>query len=179
MNWKGRIIFAITSGLGFAMVLYLFDLLGTEKIQTTFGLIFQGVFFGIFFGLGFPYISEKVGGRFASKLGQKISPELSENENIEVEIPANLFRGIEGVGGKLFLTNKKLIFKSHKLNIQTGQTNIDYAEITDVIKRKTAKIANNGIRIKIKSGKEFDFVVNEREKCIEKLNKKIKESIAF
>ena len=38
-------------------------------------------------------------------------------ENIEIEGPANLFRGMEGVGGKLFLTNKKVAFKSHKINI--------------------------------------------------------------
>ena len=79
---------------------------------------------------------------------------------------------MEGVGGKMFLTNKKVVFKSHKINIQKGQTDILYEDITEIIKRKTAKLIDNGIRIKTNDGNEFDFVVNEREKWIEKLNEK-------
>jgi len=44
---------------------------------------------------------------------------------------------MEGVGGKLFLTNKKLIFKSHKINVQKGQTSIEYHNIVDVIKKNS------------------------------------------
>jgi hypothetical protein len=116
---------------------------------------------------------KKFGNKFSSKLGKNIKPELTQNEEIEIEGPANIFRGIEGVGGKLFLTNKKVIFKSHKLNIQKGQTDINYENIAELIKRKTAKLIENAIRIKTNDGKEFDFVVNEREKWIEKLNEKI------
>ena len=174
LNWRYRILFAVLTGLSYSGMLYLFDFFSENKLHSTNSLIFQGIFFAIFFGLGFPYLIEKFGGKFASKLGKNIIPELIENEQIENEGPANLFRGIEGVGGKLFLTNKKLIFKSHKLNIQTGQTNIDYSNIMDIVERKTAKIIDNGIRIKTTDGEEFDFVVNDRESWIEKLNEKIK-----
>jgi len=43
---------------------------------------------------------------------------------------ANMQRGIEAVGGKLFLTSYRLIFESHAFNIQTGATIIPLHEIT-------------------------------------------------
>ena len=73
-SWKHRIIFAITSGLVFALILYLFDLFSVENTQTINGLMFQGVLFGILFGLGFPYVSEKFGGRFTTNLDKKNKP---------------------------------------------------------------------------------------------------------
>ena len=173
LNWKFRIISAILTGTIFVFILYLFDLFFGEKTQTINGLIFQGVFFGIFMGIGFPYVIKKFGKKFTSKLEKNIKPRLVENEKIEVEGSANLFRGMEGVGGKIFLTNEKVIFKSHKINIQKGQTDIKYGSIFEIIKRKTARLIDNGMRIKTKDGKEFDFVLNERDTWIEKLNEKI------
>ena len=59
MSLKDRIIFAVTSGVLFALMLYLFDILSAEQTQTVKALIFQGVFFGVFFGLGYPYLNDK------------------------------------------------------------------------------------------------------------------------
>tara|TARA_Y100000815_G_scaffold150927_1_gene136978 strand:- start:24 stop:605 length:582 start_codon:yes stop_codon:yes gene_type:complete len=176
MSWKYRIIFAIGTAILYTLLLWTFDYFSNEKLYSLNSLIFQGVFFGIFFGIGFPYINEKLAGKFSNKMGIKIKPKLELNEEIEIEGSANLFRGIEGIGGKIFLTNKKLIFKSHKINIQKGQTDIEYSTIKEIVKRKTAKLIDNGIRIITDDGKEFDFVVNERdlwfEKITERLNKK-------
>jgi len=140
-------------------LLWIFDYFSDEKLYSINSLIFQGVFFGIFFGIGFPYINEKLSGRFSKKIGMKIKPELELNEEIEIEGLANLFRGIEGVGGKIFLTNKKLIFKSHKINVQKGKTDIEYSTKQEIVKRRTAKLIDNGIRIITDNGKECDFVV--------------------
>ena len=67
LSWKSRIIFAISSGLVFASIIYLFDLFSAEKSQTLNSIIFQGVFFGIFFGLGYPYLNEKLGRKTGEK----------------------------------------------------------------------------------------------------------------
>jgi len=173
LKWKVKILNAILTGLLFVGIMCLMDYLLDGNLKSLNSYLFQGAFFGIFMGLGFPYLFQKFGTKYASKLGKNINPELTQDEQIETEGPANIFRGIEGVGGKLFLTNKKVIFKSHKLNIQKGQTDINYTNISELIKQKTAKLIENGIRIKTNDGKEFDFVVNEREKWIEKLNEKI------
>ena len=174
LNWKFKVVLAILTGLLFAGSLCLKDYWMYGDFQSMNSYLFQGIFFGVVMGIGSTYATQKFGKRFASKLGKNITPELTQDEQIEIEGPASLFRGMEAVGGKLFLTNKKVAFKSHKINIQKGQTNISYENIKEIIQRKTAKLIDNGIRIKTNDGEEFDFVVNEREKWIEKLNEKIK-----
>jgi hypothetical protein len=119
---------------------------------------------------GFPLIFRKMG----NSLGKSIHPELAPNEEIESEGPANLFRGMEGVGGKLFLTNQKLIFKSHALNIQPGQTDIAYEMIKEFQLRKTGNVIENGIRITTSAGRNYDFVVADREIWMDKLHEKVK-----
>lgn len=171
MSWKYRIIFAIGTGVLYALSLWTIDYLSEGKIYSVNSLIFQSVFFGIFFGMGFPYINAKLAGKLFKHVN--IKPDLELDEQIEIEGPANLFRGIEGVGGKLFLTNKQLIFKSHKYNVQKGQTNINYTDIQEIIKRKTAKLIDNGIRIITTNQKEYDFVVNERDVWFEKITERI------
>ncbi|WP_084061622.1 GRAM domain-containing protein [Cellulophaga tyrosinoxydans] len=174
MNWKFRVIFALGTGVSYTLMLWLFDYFFDKNLYSTGSLIFQGVGFGVLFGIGFPYINQKLAEKFSNKIGTKIKPNLKEEEVIEIEGPANLFRGIEGVGGKIFLTNKKLIFKSHKINIQKGQTDIEYSTIKEIVKRKTAKLFDNGIRIITNNEKEFDFVVNERDLWFEKINERKK-----
>ena len=174
LNWKFRVVSVILTGLLFVGIKCLIDYWMDGNFQSLNSYLFQGVFFGVFMGIGFPYVTQKFGKRFTSKIGKNITPELTQDEKIEIEGPANLFRGMEGVGGKLFLTNKKVVFKSHRINIQKGQTDINYENIKEIIERKTAKLIDNGIRIKTNDGEEFDFVVNERKKWIEKLNEKIK-----
>ena len=170
---KSIIMGGVVGGVVYASMMAGFDYSDGQDFKI-WKFIFHTSFFGIFMGIGFPYITQKFGSKFISKIGKNIKPELTENENIEIEGPANLFRGLEGVGGKLFITNKKLIFNSHKINIQKGQTDIPFENISEIIKRKTAKLIDNGIRIKTNDGNEFNFVVNEREQWIEKLNQKIK-----
>lgn len=172
-NWKFRIVSVFLTGLLFVGIMSLMDYWLDGSFQSIYSYLFQGAFFGILMEISLPYINRKLVPKFASRLGKNIKPVLDDNELVEIEGPANLFRGMEGVGGKLFLTNKKVIFKSHKINIQKGQTDIEYNNITEIIKRKTAKIINNGIRIKTNDGKEFDFVVNDRDKWIEELNERM------
>ena len=55
--------------------------------------------------------------------------ELLADEKITRSGVANLQRGAETVGGKLYLTNQRLVFESHALNVQTGTTIISLEEI--------------------------------------------------
>lgn len=51
--------------------------------------------------------------------------DLRPGETILKEGPANLKRGLEVVGGRLWLTSQRLAFKSHAFNIQVGATDIE------------------------------------------------------
>ncbi len=88
--------------------------------------------------------------------------QLPQGDQIEVEGPANLLRGILNTGGKLFLTHQHLIFNSYKFTLRPGQTNIPYTNIEMIEKRKTMFFIDNGIRVHTNSGASYDFVVNDR-----------------
>lgn len=99
---------------------------------------------------------------------------LIQNEAIISSHNANLMRGIEGVGGKLYITNLRLVFESHSFNIQTGSTVINIKDITGVDKIWSKFLGlplfPNGLRISV-SNENFDFVVNNRTSIIETINK--------
>ncbi len=173
LSTKQKITSSILPAILYGGLDFLFDYLMNGEVKYFYSHVLQGVGFGAFVGFGLPYLTGKFGPRYVAKIGKSIKPDLAENEQIEVEGPANLFRGIEGVGGKLFLTNDRLVFKAHKLNIQNGQTAIDYNKLAEVAGRKTASRIDNGIRIKTADGKEYDFVVGNRDLWIEKINEKM------
>lgn len=168
---KTKLISATLSGALFTIVIYLLNQFITPVNYSLYHYLFQGVLFGAFMGFAMPWLMTKYG--FGRNIGKSIKAELSSDEEIEYEGPANLFRGMEGVGGKLFLTSEKVIFVSHKFNIQKGQTNIKYSDIIDIEPRKTAKLIDNGIRITTKDPMQFDFVVNDRDQWVELIRKKV------
>lgn len=91
-------------------------------------------------------------------------------------VAANLFRGIEAVGGKLLFGEEYMRFKSHFFNIQRGETIIYYNDIVRIEKIKTLGIIPNGINVVVKTlegEKEYKFVINKRNKIVEFLLSKI------
>lgn len=80
------------------------------------------------------------------------------SEQLLLDTPANMWRGAEAVGGRLHVTNQRVIFKSHSLNIQTGETHISLADIQSVSPVNTLGIVPNGPQIALKSGGAYKFV---------------------
>ena len=106
--------------------------------------------------------------------------ELMENEKIIKKGSANIQRGIEQVGGKLYLTNERIIFKSHKFNFQSGNTEIKLENISSVNKSWTKflgfiPLVPNSIKLSTKEGSKFRFVINGRSKWISAINKEIQQ----
>jgi len=100
---------------------------------------------------------------------------LNENETIVKQGYANHFKGIESVGGKMFLTNQRLYFKSHSFNIQVHDLSISILEIRSLGKRNTFGIFPNGLFIELKNGKKEIFVVYRRKKWISEIEKLIRD----
>jgi hypothetical protein len=97
----------------------------------------------------------------AKRLYNKTQVETTSNEIILKKAGANHFKGKEGVGGKLVLTNKRLIFKSHKFNVQNHQEYFDLAEIVSAQRTKNMKILNNGLLLALNNKEKHKFVVDE------------------
>jgi hypothetical protein len=90
-----------------------------------------------------------------------------ENEEILADVPANLFRGIEGVGGRLRITNQRLVFQPHAFNFQKMPLEISLGDIAEATKRNSLGFIPNGILIRTRAGVEYKFVVWGRDKLLD------------
>ena len=89
-------------------------------------------------------------------------------------IPANYFRGIEAVGGRLYFGETGMTFRSHNWNIQTGETRIEYRDIQSFSKRNTLRLVPNGLPVFTKDGFEHKFVIFHRKAVMRFLESRIK-----
>lgn len=92
--------------------------------------------------------------------------QLYPNEEILADVAANMFRGIESVGGRMKITDKRIIFEPHAVNLQKMVAEIPLSQVADVTPRNTLMIVPNGILVLLKSGVEYKFVVRGRERLI-------------
>ncbi len=90
----------------------------------------------------------------------------SPGEDVKFKTPANHIKGIEAVGGKLYLTNQRLIFKSHKLNFQNHLLSIDLKDIESVDRYKRVGMINNGLSITTAQNVKEKFVVEQVEEWV-------------
>ena len=100
-----------------------------------------------------------------------------ETNQEQFNVAANLFRGLESVGGKMKITDQEIIFTPHKINTQRKSVLINIADIKEVGKCNTFYIVPNGLAIVVKSGEEYKFVVNNRQKIITHLNEQLAEYV--
>lgn len=80
---------------------------------------------------------------------------------------ANLMRGAEGVGGRLYLTDRRLVFESHALNIQRGPALVSLSDVAEVSKVWSkvfgvVPLTPNGLAVTSRDGQEMRFVVSGR-----------------
>lgn len=105
--------------------------------------------------------------------GNENEKKMTVKNYVGLSIAANYFRGMEAVGGHLHFYENYMIFKSHALNIQTGEQTIEYSQMVKIAKRNTLGIVPNGISVFTKDGFEHKFVIFNRNSVIEFLNSKI------
>ena len=97
--------------------------------------------------------------------GTLIEPLAKEQEVPILSTGANLFRGIEGVGGTLYLYHDRILFKPHLFNIQSQPLTLQYKAVLQVEKCNTALFIPNGLKIYTKDN-DYRFVVNGRDNII-------------
>jgi hypothetical protein len=107
---------------------------------------------------------------------------LIENERIVKEGFANIMRGIEAVGGKLYLTNFRLIFEPHPINFQTDLEIIDIRTIKTINMIWTKvfgilPLVPNSFELELQEVQKVRFVVNGRRKWIKQIEKVLDELV--
>jgi hypothetical protein len=104
-----------------------------------------------------------------------MNSELNQNEQLIKQGAANLQKGMETVGGKLYLTNQRLIFEPHKINIQRGTTEILLRGIKSSEKCWTKflgfiPLISNSLAVYGKQGEDYRFVLSDRSAWLEAID---------
>ena len=95
--------------------------------------------------------------------------ELKKGEILVKEGRANHWKGIEAVGGRLFLTDHRLVFKPHSFNIQIHEESISLDKIVSIKPSRTFFVLPNQISVELANGREERYVVWNRKSWIEKI----------
>ena len=83
---------------------------------------------------------------------------------------ANHFIGRVAVGGRLYYTNKRIVFKSHAFNIHKHELSIALENIQGAERYKTLGLVNNGLSIITSADVKEKFVVEQVEEWVNLLS---------
>ncbi|WP_217589252.1 GRAM domain-containing protein [Lentibacillus saliphilus] len=93
--------------------------------------------------------------------------EWNKGEQEHLKTGANLKRGLEMVGGRLYVTNERLYFKPHSINIQKDDLDILLDQIRMIEKSKSMGFISNAMTVTTAEGIAHKFVVAKRDKVID------------
>lgn len=134
--------------------------------------ILFGVMMALMNGLGYALIAAPIAGLLwgllmyffinSKKVKQQTQITGVDERDIIHSGGANHFKNAEAVGGKLYLLQDKLEFKSHGFNIQNHAFIINTEEIKEITYFNTLGLVPNGMKLILKDGDEEKFVVNNR-----------------
>jgi len=169
MTKKAKLKAGMIFGIGMAVLFILQNLLANDHLTSKeiTKIIAAGLIGGSIAGLLFGWLMGVFS--FSKFVKQTTTIETEPGETILFETQANHFRNIEGVGGMLYLTNRRLIFKSHKLNIQNHQLSINLTDIHKIDSYKVLRIFNTGFFIKTNRNTTEKFVVEQPGEWIKQL----------
>jgi len=162
---KKTLTVALAFGLPWAIIMIAFNAVMNGEV-TLKGFIIT-LILGMVAGFAFALAMQAMANRFLKKT--IIFPDA--DEAIIREGGANHFRGLEAVGGKLALTDKRIVFKSHKLNIQNHQQSFELGHLESIQATKTWKLFNNGLSLQLANQEVHRFVVDAADEWVAMIEK--------
>jgi hypothetical protein len=160
-TWKQKVFIGLIAGLSYGFFRFLFDTQDLERIAIS------ALVFALFFGLGYPAFLSWFTNRQLAKIKD---PEMEADEVILFRDAASIYKNKwVAVGGKLFITNQRLIFIPTKANFNKANVEIKRSNIEEITKRKSGGIMNNGMKLSYLDGSEHIFILNSRDEIVEML----------
>lgn len=99
---------------------------------------------------------------------------LVPGEILRKEGLANLTRGWEAVGGKLYLTNWRLIFEAHFFNFQVGDLMLDLRQVQTVKPARArlfgVPVTPNAVEVTLRDGQAHSFTVYHRKTWVAEID---------
>lgn len=146
---------------------FLFGIIETFIAGIAYALIAAPIAGFIFGLLMYLFVNSK-------KVKEQTALAKNDQDGIIYSGAANHFKNTEGVGGKLYLLNNRVEFKSHGFNIQNHAFNIYLTEVKELGFYKTLGIVPNGLKIILRNGEVEKFVVNNRSAWKTEIEKLVK-----
>lgn len=102
----------------------------------------------------------------------------NETEDVLGKFGATLRRGFEGVGGRIILTNQRLLFEAHGINIQREPLSIPLDDILGVTTYNSMGIVPNGFKVQCRSGQEYKFIAFNRQQILDLIRQRVRTASA-
>lgn len=150
-GWKVAAIQCLAFGvLQGALIGYLHSALPPRTAADLAYLLFVALVQGSLFGVGMAW--------FAARVRARTAIVLPPGEEVEHSSDANC--GMSG--GRLYLTNRHLIFKPHKFNLNTAAILVGRSEIAGAAAYRRLGLPN-GLMVMLRNGDVWRFVVVDNE----------------
>lgn len=160
MDKQSKIRTGIYFGGAMAVFYILSHLITADQwsVRSVFFTVISGLAGGLVAGFLFGWI---LGAFINSKqVEQSTQIKTEDDETILFGSQANHLRGIEAVGGKLYLTNKRLVFKSHNFNFKNEMLSIPRSDIVSLGSFKSLGFISNGLSVTLRDQKTEKFIVD-------------------
>ncbi|HKJ34900.1 MAG TPA: GRAM domain-containing protein [Balneolales bacterium] len=151
---------AVITSIPFAIVMTLMFYLMNDT-----GLV-QAIISGLLSGFIWIVFLRLMSRLLYNSIKKKVYFRPRSNEELIFESPANHFKNKEAVGGLLSITNERIVFQSHDLNLQNHKWEISTSDIKKLTERKTWGIIPNGLTIETSKNAIEKFVVDEPDKWV-------------
>lgn len=146
---------ALKSGAMFGVMMGVFATIQSRSIGNgVFTGVIAGACFGSLLTLSFRWLVNRQISKY------RASPPDFGGETVLMEGPANHFRGVESVGGYLWVTEKRIHFASHRVNVQNHMWTLPLAEVSEVQASTTPGRMQNSLSITTRTGESHSFIVN-------------------
>jgi hypothetical protein len=142
----------VLTGIAFGALFGAYNIIFVDVV----GGIVAGLVGGVLFGLGL--------GAFVAWQARRTAanrPSLA-GESVLHEGTANHVANVESRGGWLYLTDKGLHFRAHKINVQRGPLFLALADIVDVAPARALGLIPNALTVTTMQGSREKFIVNDR-----------------
>jgi len=156
---KSSVLLAVVYGS--FMFFWFWMTIGGGVTGAAFAAVFSGLLFATLCRLFVIFMNQ----RFKNN-----PPQLDADETIVYSGPANCMRGLEGVGGYLYLTSQRLLFRPHAINFQREQLSIPLPTVINVsATEKTWGFLSNRLVVTDNSTKRHAFIVHGPKIWVQKI----------
>lgn len=129
----------------------------------------QSILFALFMTISLPWSAKF----FSKKIEKTIKTTLKKDEEAIVDIPSGQKIGLIVYGGKLLLTDERLLFVRHGFFQKTRMWALQRENIDHIKPKKIFLIADNGIEITDRYGKTYSFNMQKRDEILIALKKQL------